>query len=228
MTNSEFNNEFDILWNNIMSNQAPGLNSYEKSVLLTLAKEELVISLYSGRNELNLSLEQTEELRRYLDTLIKTDSPNRQDKKIPKLSDKSIIYELPDDLLFIIYESVEFSNYTCAANKSAIVVPVTHDDYWRVSNNPFRRHNKRRVLRLNCDGNNVELISQFDISKYIIRYLSKPLPIILEDLDGLTINNKSEKTECDDIDSSLHRAILNRAVQIAQERWAMNLNKQQQ
>jgi hypothetical protein len=37
MTNQEFINEFDILYNNIMSNQAPGLDEYEKSVYLTLA-----------------------------------------------------------------------------------------------------------------------------------------------------------------------------------------------
>lgn len=37
MTPDEFSNEFDILYNNIMSNKAPGLNVYEKSVFLTIA-----------------------------------------------------------------------------------------------------------------------------------------------------------------------------------------------
>ena len=32
MTNPELENEFDILYNNITSNQAPGLDAYEKSV----------------------------------------------------------------------------------------------------------------------------------------------------------------------------------------------------
>lgn len=35
MTLEEFSNEFDILYNNITSNQAPPLDEYEKSVLLT-------------------------------------------------------------------------------------------------------------------------------------------------------------------------------------------------
>lgn len=35
MNNKEFSREFDILYNNIMSNSAPGLNEYEKSVFLT-------------------------------------------------------------------------------------------------------------------------------------------------------------------------------------------------
>lgn len=49
MTLKEFSNEFDVLYNNIMSNAAPGLNEYEKSVFLTQAQEELVVNLYSGR-----------------------------------------------------------------------------------------------------------------------------------------------------------------------------------
>ena len=35
MTLQEFDLEFDALYNNISSNQAPGLNSYEKSIFLT-------------------------------------------------------------------------------------------------------------------------------------------------------------------------------------------------
>ena len=47
MTNKEFSYEFDILYNNIMSNQAPGLDDYEKSVFLTKAQEEIIINYYS-------------------------------------------------------------------------------------------------------------------------------------------------------------------------------------
>ena len=34
MTPIEFSTEFDVLYNNITSNQAPGLNEYEKSIFL--------------------------------------------------------------------------------------------------------------------------------------------------------------------------------------------------
>ena len=64
-------------------------------------------------------------------------------------------------------------------------------------------------------GNLVELISRYNISKYLVKYLSKPTPIILSDLDnGLSINGISEKTECK-LNSSLHRAILEKAVDLA-------------
>lgn len=49
MNNKEFSSEFDILYNNLMSNNAAPLNEYEKSVLLTQAQESIVIDIYNGR-----------------------------------------------------------------------------------------------------------------------------------------------------------------------------------
>ena len=49
MTNEEFSNEFDVLYNSITSNQAPGLDEYEKSVFLTKAQDEIVKSYFNPR-----------------------------------------------------------------------------------------------------------------------------------------------------------------------------------
>lgn len=49
MTNSELSYEFDILYNSITSNQAPGLDEYEKSVFLTKAQDEIVKSYFNPR-----------------------------------------------------------------------------------------------------------------------------------------------------------------------------------
>ena len=49
MTNQEFSNEFDVLYNNITSNQAPGLDEYEKSVFLTKAQDEIVKAYFNPR-----------------------------------------------------------------------------------------------------------------------------------------------------------------------------------
>ena len=51
MTTQEFSNEFDVLYNNIMSNQAPGLNEYEKSVFLTKAQSQLVNEYFNNRTD---------------------------------------------------------------------------------------------------------------------------------------------------------------------------------
>lgn len=50
MTNSEFSNEFDVLYNSITSNQAPGLDEYEKSVFLTKAQDEIIKSYFNPRS----------------------------------------------------------------------------------------------------------------------------------------------------------------------------------
>jgi len=50
MNGNEFSNQFDVLYNNISNNQAPGLNEYEKSVFLTKAEYELVKNYFSPEN----------------------------------------------------------------------------------------------------------------------------------------------------------------------------------
>ena len=66
----ELSIKFDLYYNNISSNQAPGLNEYEKSVFLTQGHEEIIQSLYNGSSTLGDSFEETEELRRYLSNLV--------------------------------------------------------------------------------------------------------------------------------------------------------------
>ena len=217
MTPQEFSNEFDILYNNIMSNQAPGLDEYEKSIFLTTAQEDLLLELYNGKNPLGDSFEKTEEIRRYLSDLVKTYTTTDKVEKDAGLSKHSVFFKLPEDLWFITYESVnlEDAKLKCLDNSDVLVVPITQDDYHRIKGNPFRKAKDNRVLRLDLDSNLVELISEYNISKYFIRYLSKPTPIILIDLpDGLTINNISNETNCK-LNPLLHRFIVKRAVELA-------------
>jgi predicted metal-dependent hydrolase len=54
MTNPELSNEFDVLYNNITSNQAPGLSELEKSVFLTQAQEVLVKRAETLKDETGL------------------------------------------------------------------------------------------------------------------------------------------------------------------------------
>lgn len=213
MTTSEFSNEFDILYNSITSNNAPGLLPYEKSVLLTEAEHQVVIGLYNGSLS-GESLEKTEELRRSLDSLIKTDYPIAVTEDLYKgLDSNSSFYKINNDVLFITYESVELDNSYC--NTTVSVTPVRQDEYHKLRNNPFRGPNKRRVIRLDSGNNIIELISKYPIKNYMIRYLSRPAPIILEDLEeGLSIDSLNKETQCT-LNPALHRIILERAVELA-------------
>ena len=210
MTNPEFSIEFDILYNNISSNKAPGLNEYEKSVFLTKAQEQIVTELYSGRNTTYSSFEETEELRRYLNSLVKTHSCEVLNGNPNHITGNSYTFILPEDLLYITYEKCK--NITM---KEFLVYPVSQDELSKIINNPFRGPSDNRVLRLENGNNTVDIISNDAIEMYYIRYIKKPNPIILIDLeDDLSINGISEESECE-LDSSLHRTILDRAVALA-------------
>ena len=209
MTNPEFSIEFDILYNNISSNKAPGLNEYEKSVFLTKAQEGIITELYSGRNTTYNSFEETEEQRRYLNSLIWTEECESISDSINLTSDKSYVFSLPYDVMFITYEVATIEG------KDVSVYPVSQDELSKIIKNPFRGPSKNRVLRLDTTNNLVELISNYPIEKYKIRYIKKPNPIILTSLeDGLSINGTYGESECE-LDSSLHRTILDRAVALA-------------
>jgi hypothetical protein len=218
MTNTEFSNEFDILYNNISSNQAPGLDEYEKSIFLTRAQEAIVLELYNGKNASWESFENTEEIRKYLSNLVgvKILEAVNTSSIIP-ISNTSQFFILPDDLWFIVHESVKYENKDV---ENIEIVPVTHDEYNRIAKNPFRKPKDKRVLRIDVSKNDdtslIELVPTNGnyIGNYTIRYIKTLQPIILEDLNGLSINGKSNKTECK-LNPALHYSILERAVLLA-------------
>lgn len=215
MTNEEISNEFDT----IVSSNNPLLkfDEYEKSVLLTAAQESFVTDYYSGRNRSDVSFEGTEEVRRYLDSLINTVTTNTRIVDNVGLSINSQFFKIPDDVWYITYETSTFSSSVdpCINGVTANVIPITQDTYFRINSNPFRDANRRRVLRLDVGGSVVELISPYTISSYLVRYVTKPTPIILIDLpDNLSIDGIKIKTECG-LSSITHRLILDRAVLLA-------------
>ena len=222
MTTEEFSNEFDsLIAFNIgvqFGEQNPiAFDEYEKSIFLTKAQEDTVLSLYSGKNISQDSFEKTEEMRRTLGTLVKTAKLTTPENNSSGLSDDSKIYLLPDDLWFITYEQATIQNLDFKYNKIRVVqvIPTSQDTYNITSENPFKRNTDKRILRLDLGNNQVELISEYTIQQYLIRYLMKPSPIVLIDLpDGLSINNISSKTECN-LHELLHRPVLQKAVQLA-------------
>ena len=226
MTTEEFSNEFDTLLNSYSvinkfgKEENPStieLDEYEKSVFLTKAQEEIIIDLYNGKNPLGDSFEKTEEVRRYLSDLIKTYITTEKKTGYVGLSKTSIFFELPEDLWFITYESanLEDSRLGCMNEKEISVIPISQDDYFRISSNPFRGSNKRRALRLDNSNGIVEIVSEYNIDRYLVRYIARPDPIILTDLpDSLSINKLSKKTECK-LNPVIHRAILEKAVKLA-------------
>ena len=228
MTTKEFSDAFDTLINSYgtrinFGDAAPSalaFDEYEKSLFLTQAQEQIVTELYTGRNNKSSSFEETEELRSNLKGLIKTvtlvESSN-ESKGISKYSKFfNLPDDIPDDILFITYESAVLSddNAGCKNGSEIPVVPVTQDEFNRIMNNPFRWASERRALRLDNGLNVAEVVTKYNIKDYTIRYLSKPTPIVLTNLGEVSIDGTNKITECK-LNSAMHRYILERAVALA-------------
>lgn len=233
----EFSNGFDTLVNSYKRFKdfdrqeildSIEFNEYEKSLFLTRAQEEIVVNLYNGRNPYGVSFEGTEELRRYLESLVKTKTYSVEDAESDTgVSKTSIFFKLPTDLAFITLEQVTYDDDTlgCYNGSIASVYPVSQDEYEKVKNNPFRGPTKYKVIRLDPGNNLVELVSKYDIGEYLVRYLSKPNPIILETLpNDLTINGENSRRECE-LNPILHDTILTRAVQLALQSKGVSVEK---
>lgn len=228
MTCEEFSLEFDLLYNNIMSNKAPGLSEYEKSLFLTQAQESIVLDIYSGKY--GDSFERTEETTSYLNQLLKQRTYNNGEfTEGNKLDTRSVFVTLPEDIWFKTGETATImdDSYKCQVDglREVMVFPVTQDTLVRTKRSPFRGPNERRILRLDSGKNQVELISNYEIFTYTVRYLSRPEPIILKELpQGLTIGGKSSPQTCL-LNTAIHKAILSKAVLIAKSSWESENNK---
>lgn len=210
----EWDQEFDILYNSINSNVAPSLDAYEKSVFLTLAQETIVKSLYNGDALGADAFESTEAVRRSLNNLIQEViiSPNDVKSNLG-----NTLYNLPTDVLYIVYEELRDEN-----SGDSVIIPVTHDEYFKIKNNPFKGPSAKRVLRLDSGINNDEQKQQIELvganGNYLCRYIKKPYPILLVDLSGTTdyINGQQiPLSRVCELDESLHRTILQTAVNLA-------------
>ena len=215
MTTQEFSIEFDILYNNLASNAAPPLNEYEKSVFLTKAQSDIVIELYSGRNNLGLAYDSTEEAREYLASLETTEDVdvgyNNDTKKW------SIPY--PSEIWYITREELNGVEAT----------PCTQDEYAKIKNNPFRGPKVgKRIIRIGntlLHNENIPLPTseEGEPPKYTYYGIKKPNPIVLPGIDdsSLTIDGENisemfvDGTETPTIHPALHRVILERAVLLA-------------
>jgi hypothetical protein len=197
MTITEIKEEFLVRYNGRASNNAPSLDDYEISVFLTHALLSMVKEFYGVENRQQKSFEGNEKRRRNLATLVQTDillptADFYTDPQIQIGSSSSILVKLPEDLWYLLQEQVLLtSQEACYNNKYALVKPTTHDEYMVQKDNPFKKPHGKLVWRLDLRGRIikygkriVELVhsSNVTISKYQIRYLKLPLPIILSDL----------------------------------------------
>ena len=156
MTLEEFSTEFDVLYNSITSNAAPGFNDYEKSVLLTLAQEELIKSYFvANNNTTGVGLDGSQKRHYDFSTLIKVKTLNNIINSIlttgvdvPVFNkDANNIFLVPNDVFLVLNE------YLTVKNNSYTVFPISYDSYNLLMSKPFPYPNKRQAWRLDSSIN---------------------------------------------------------------------------
>lgn len=247
MNNKEFSDRFDVLYNNITSNQAPGLNDYEKSIFLTKAQEELLkSSYYPAHNAKQEGYDDTVRRQLMYENLVSSDSYDVT--YIGRYPNSRVVKKTtggnPDDgkVLFIIDELVIIkSEDLTKIEKYLTVFPIHYMEYQRLTSKPLKEPMRGHVWKLITGDNKFDLIfttEDFDNTEYkveagepmaraeyIRKYIKKPNPIILSAdiaLENMTIDGESNESPCE-LDATFHEEILQRAVEIAKNVWQGSL-----
>ena len=242
MTNQEFSNEFDILYNNIMSNAAPGLDEYEKSVFLTKAQDEILKNYFNPKgNKYTEGFDDSEKRQIDFSMLIKHKSI--KDILAPTESQLGdVVVSLPNDIFFILNETVNVTRKATYENGDIIqnnleltVVPLKFNEYTRLMSKPYKKPLKWQAWRLlssSSSGTNnyAELVigTKDTLVSYNIRYIKRPRAIILTNLENGTLDNGKTKEQYCELDPILHPEILQRAVELAKSAYIGDISSQMQ
>lgn len=226
MTTQEFSNEFDVLYNNIMSNQAPGLDEYEKSIFLTKAQSEILKNYFNPKgNKYQEGFDDNPKRQIDFSKLVKACKPtpfNNINNLYVPFDSRSKLFSMPTDILMILNETAMVS--IDAINRIISIVPINFHEYNRLMSKPYKQPLKNQGWRLLHSGSSTSQIAEVivkngsTLTEYTIRYIKRPQPIILTNLNdsysNVSIDGETAITECE-LDPILHPEILQRAVELA-------------
>lgn len=224
MNNVEFSNQFDVLWNNINSNQAPGLDEYEKSVFLTKAQDEILKNYFNPRsNPKQEGYDDTIKRQADFSGLMREKAGIIDSNPNSQFDPRSIVYKVPTDVYLIINEQILLKQtiYNPAPDPPDTfirgirqILPINYDEYRRLMSKPYKEPLKYQAWRLftstesnSFNGQRIaEIImtstdknSDYD-KEYRIRYIKFPKPIILSDFsdafgENISINGYNGSEE---------------------------------
>lgn len=172
MTIQEFSTEFDVLYNNVTSNQAPGLNEYEKSVFLTKAQSQLVNEYFNSRTDGFGGGFDGSQKRQYdfsglvrVERLFDINTFKERVDATEKLDRRSKVFLFPQNYFLAVNEILSDEKWQYS------VIPLSYVEYQRLMLKPYNFPVKRAAWRIltdkkNCNyvhedasGNNIEDLS---------------------------------------------------------------------
>ena len=239
-TVKEWSDAFDVLFNEIMSNASASLDEYDKSIFLTKGQEEIVKNYFNPKgNKYQEGFDDNAKRQSDFATLISNKSLDTV-ADYSKFDSRSSAYKYPDDFFIAINEQ-----FQVAANDKTYpytILPLSYADYNKAMQKPYKYPPKSQVWRLITGetdaevavGNDkvpvVEIIGRYNpagTGVYKLRYVRRPKPIILVDLNtidnNLSINGVTAATTCE-LPEHIHEEILQRAVELAKAAYATDQN----
>ena len=216
MTVSEMNFEFRVGMDKVLSLNAPGFTAEEIDSFLNNAQEEFIEQRAYGTNPKGTGLEEDQKRRDDLREIIKDYSTSIFTTSSNNKPFGSFI-SLPLDYRHAIQEEVDISYTGCNETTQTDripVVPVTHDRYNKVINDPFNKPYKEESIRLDYEGDVFELITDgaYTITTYYLRYLKEPVTIRY----GTQYLVPVTDIDCE-LAAAVHREVVGIAVQAALE-----------
>lgn len=154
---------------------------------------------------------------------------------IDKIDQRSHLFSFPDDVFIVINETFIING------ESLQVKPLKFDEYSNFMSKPYKRPVKSQAWRLISNSQDTDRIVEIIAGPgtdnmegvYTVRYIKRPKPVIVGDLDGLSINGYeygdssasnalTKYTKGCELDPIMHENILQRAVELAKLAWTAN------
>ena len=220
------------------------LDEYEKSVLLTQA-QDIILKQYFEGGGVNGGFDDSARRQVDFSNLITVEEITKEENPVlTPYDERSLIYKTPATItgkakvLYILNEKIVVSTTSgqpaVTTKRQYVVVPINYKEYDRQMSKAYAQPLKKQAWRLFQDngpsGNStIDLYSEIipvegsivtpEDPKYKIRYIRRPQPIVLTNLDfttqaDLEIDGVKEISECE-LNPILHMDILNKAVELA-------------
>ena len=198
MTGPDFLDNFNLLYNNVMSNQAPGLDVTEIALFLTKAEQELIKDYFNPKSNpkqegYSDSPQRISDFMSIVNTI-----------DIPVYSNE---YTLSDnEIVFIVNEEVD----------TLPLILISPEEYDRVRTKPYPFPQKRLVWKVAIGNNTFKLIYPGILNVVSITYIRLPKPF-----DGERFYYQDNPCE---LPEYMHSEVVQRAVELAKTAWLGDLN----
>lgn len=215
MTVKSFHDEFKIGLDKVDSLNSPNFTPEEIDSFLNNAQEEFIEQRTYGNNPKRTGLEEDQKRRDDLREITKNYTTNVFTTTTNN-KPNGVFVSLPTDYRHSIQEEATIDYTDCnkiSQSKRIPVVPVTHDRYNDVINDPFNKPYEDEAIRLDYENDNFELIGDGVITfkNYSLRYLKNPQRIQFgTTYDPASLGFGIDQTS--ELATHCHREIVSKAV----------------